>query len=486
MSDTLSKPEGRTGLSTTTRDLLVLVAVGVALRLPAVLSPRHLTFDDGNFGMSAIAMRDGGVPFRDVFSSQGPLFLPLVWLADVLGLRTLNAPRLLALAAGVALIVVVYKAGLEIADRTSARVAAALVVASGSTLAVTGPLAADGPAMAFAAAAVYLALVYRRRPSTLRALAMGLLLGAGIMVKALVLPAAIPVGIILLLGRRPVDWFVSVGAAVSVGLFWSLLWGWSDVWDQSVRYHLDAPGGSNPVDNLIKVFNVLITRDSLILAALAVAMVVAWRRSKLSLRSRPSGPGRWALGDDGPTEALLWAWFAAMFALLVLEHPLWRPHVSQLIAPGALLLAVYRPPWKPVAVVCALLLPLHLGYAHELLWPGDYTGDEAEVVERIRALPDGAQAISDEAGQVWRAGRSTPPDIVDSSILRIESDRITTESLTDEASRPEVCIVVVWAMGPERFGHLEGLGDSLAAEGYEPVLRFEDPRVVYERTDCSP
>jgi len=47
-------------------------------------------------------------------------------------------------------------------------------------------------------------------------------------------------------------------------------------------------------------------------------------------------------------------------------------------------------------------------------------------------------------------------------------------------------LVVVWAMGPQRFGHLEGLADALAEEGYEPVVRFEEPRVVYERADCSP
>ena len=49
------------------------------------------------------ALRAGGRPFADVFSSQGPAFLPLLWLADVLGLRSDWGPRLLPLAAGVAL-----------------------------------------------------------------------------------------------------------------------------------------------------------------------------------------------------------------------------------------------------------------------------------------------------------------------------------------------------------------------------------------------
>ena len=59
-------------------------------------------------------MRNGGVPFRDVFSSQGPLFLPLVWIADTLGLHSLNGARLLGLASGLVLVLVVYLAGREL------------------------------------------------------------------------------------------------------------------------------------------------------------------------------------------------------------------------------------------------------------------------------------------------------------------------------------------------------------------------------------
>ena len=78
-------------------DLAALAGLTVALRLPAYLASAHLTFDDGVFGASAVAMRAGGQPYRDVFSSQGPLFLPLVWVADLLGLRTdERAPRAVA------------------------------------------------------------------------------------------------------------------------------------------------------------------------------------------------------------------------------------------------------------------------------------------------------------------------------------------------------------------------------------------------------
>src|SRR5215212_4036169 len=157
---------------------LALAAATVVLRLPASLADRHLTVDDGVFGASALAMRTGALPYREVFSSQGPLFLPLVWVADLVGFRTLDAPRLLALAAGVGLVLAVFAAALEVTDRPRALLAAGLTAVTGSVLWVTAPLAADGPALALATATVALALVYRRRPSTGLALAAGACLGA--------------------------------------------------------------------------------------------------------------------------------------------------------------------------------------------------------------------------------------------------------------------------------------------------------------------
>src|SRR5215203_1456131 len=79
-------------------DAAVLAVVAVMLRIPAFVANRHLTYDDGFFGLSAIEMRDGVVPFRDLFSPQGPLHLPLLYVADLVGLRTTNAPRVLPMA----------------------------------------------------------------------------------------------------------------------------------------------------------------------------------------------------------------------------------------------------------------------------------------------------------------------------------------------------------------------------------------------------
>ncbi|OWY59025.1 hypothetical protein B7486_76800, partial [cyanobacterium TDX16] len=105
----------------------LLVLATVILRIPALLAERHLTFDDGVFGASAVAMREGDLPFRDVFSSQGPLFLPLVFVADLLGLRTLDAPRLLTVASGVGLVLATWAIARRLVDRRAGIIAALLV-----------------------------------------------------------------------------------------------------------------------------------------------------------------------------------------------------------------------------------------------------------------------------------------------------------------------------------------------------------------------
>lgn len=474
------------------RDLAVLVAVTIVLRLPRFFATRHVTFDDGVFGASAVAMRSGGVPFREVFSSQGPLFLPLVWLGDLVGLHTLNGPRVTAMASGIALVVVLYLAGREVSDRLGALVASGLAAVTGSSLAVTGSLAADGPAMALAAAAVLVALRHRRDPTTFRAALTGALLGAGICVKALVLPASIPIGLVLLFGRRPWHWLAAVGSAVAVGLVCSLPFGFQGVWDQSVVYHLDSPGQHDRVGNLLKVIDTLVTRDQLLLALGATALVGAvWhRRRGEPVRPAPEGDHPPAPGErrQPAIPLLLGLWAVAMCILLVAEHPLWRPHVSQMVPPLALLVATYRPSVRPMLVVTAVVLPLSLMGAWGALTPVAYRGDEARLVTRLQALPEGALAISDEPGQVWRSGHRTPDWLVDASVLRTDSDRpsiwITSDTVMDDAVRPEVCAVVAWT---RRFGaDMPDLEGRLADAGYHVAERYGPDRRLYVKADCRP
>ena len=94
-----------------------------------------------------------------------------------------------------------------------------------------------------------------------------------------------------------------------------------------------------------------------------------------------------------------------------------------------------------LALVVAL--PYHVVHTWPMLSPTGFSGSADRVVGELQALPEGALAISDDPGIVWRAGRRTTPDLVDASILRIQTGDLTSASVAAVAAEDDVCAVVV-------------------------------------------
>src|SRR5262245_22248202 len=462
-------------------DAAVLAAVAVLLRIPAFVAGRHLTYDDGFFGLSAIEMRDGVVPFKELFSPQGPLHLPLLYLADLAGVRTTNAPRVLPIVAGAAVTVVTYAAGRRITSRFGALVAAVLVTTSGSIVWVTAGIASDGPALAFAIGAVAVSFGYAQEPGSGRAVAAGALLGAAVVAKALAAPAGLAVALLLLSRRRPRDLVYAAGAAAVVAIGAALPWGLGRVWDQSVSYNRNASRLTSYWGAVTKAWHTLVDRDPIVLVAvgLALAMLLLARLGWVQAAERTSSPGGPVLFRPVTVLAI---WLAAQFALLVYEPAFWRPHVAFLIAPLALLVALRPPPLAALLVGAIAVTPWYWSNLHSMLWPDPYNAAERAAVDDLRNLPSGARAISDEPGFLWRADRLTDPYFDDSSIKRVEQGQITAAKLARAAADRDVCAVLVWT---SRYGDLD-LGPRFAAAGYEVTARYGGPRVLYEKRDCRP
>jgi hypothetical protein len=465
-------------------DAVVLGAITVTLRLPALFATRSLVFDDGVFGVSALAMRRGELPFREVFSSQGPVFLPLVWLADLVGFRTLDAPRLLSVAAGVLVTIATYSCARRVTSRGNALLAAGLLTTSGSVLWVTGPVNADGPSMALSVLAIALALrTVGRGPRTLDAVWVGLAGGAAASIKALSVPALVVAGVVLLLTgggtvtRRLREPVLAAVIAVAVYVVTALPWGLGRVWDQSFSYHNDARRLNSRPGAAWKVIQTLWDRDLLVLVALALALAMfvvtrftGTRVAPVDGRPRP-----------GIVVAVLVGWALLVFALLVWEPALFSAHVAHLVPPLALLAAIRPPPWPVVAVALLVAAPFSVSDNRTILWPHAYRGAQAELVRRIRELPSGSLVISDDPGYPWRAGHGPPGELADTSFQRIEAGQITESSLARAAGSRAVCGVVVTS--PRHFGSFASLGGKLEAEGYRSDR--VGPFRLYSRRDCG-
>ncbi len=448
-------------------DLVWLSLAAVVLRLPAVLSSRHLSFDDGVYGATAVAMRHGARPYRDVFSSQGPLHHPLLYVADLVGGRTQNAPRLLSLVAAVAITIAVYLIARRIAGRRAGVIAAALATTSGSLLLVTTGISGDGPAIAFAASAVAVAFAYRERPSTARAVWTGLLVGAACSVKLLATPVVVPVALALLARRRTRDAVTAAIVAVAVPLVLAAPWGYSRVWDQSVRYHHEARRYSVG-EAVWRMVTTLVERDTIVVATALVVLVVALAARAQWLPS--DGPAGWRVGTA------LGAWLVVQAGFLLTESAMWRPHVSELVVPLALLTALRLPSMRVLVVTWAVALPIFLVGTWGFAKPGGYHGVDAQVATRLRALPSHAVVVTDEPGFAWRAGLQVPDQFVDVSVKQFDQGRITESDLLRAARARDACAVL--ATSDERLGRFHGLPDRLADAGYRTVLHDGDTRLL--------
>jgi len=339
----------------------------------------------------------------------------------------------------------------------------------------------DGLAGMFGTAAVAVAVAYRRRATWPRLAVVTVLAGAAVSTKSLLVgPALLVVLILVGTGRRRMPLVVvTVGAFLTVTLL-SLPWGVQHVLDDYVRYHLDKTSDRTPLANLSKLATTFFDRDPLLTVLTVLAI---WCAGYALVR----GGRSLRVGGGVRSADFLWLWFGAVVVVLTLQYPMFRNHLSALVAPAALLAASRRPSWRVVAVLAVVTIPFQVAELSPLLWPRDFRGTDAQIVAQLRMLPPDAWALSDDPGLVWRSGHGTDPFFVDPSVLRLDSDvdaiKITERRLLRAAANPRVCAVAVTA--PVRFGRYEGLPSGLLRQGYDQTLTFGDDLGLYLRPGCG-
>ena len=115
---------------------------------------------------------------------------------------------------------------------------------------------------------------------------------------------------------------------------------------------------------------------------------------------------------DGVGPIVVWLVLAAV--VLLLEAPMWRNHLAHLVVPAALLVGVIASSRRvaiAAAIAAAVMVPWSAAHLTELVFPHQYKGHDLAAIQLLRRLPAGAQAISDDPGLVWRAGRRTPDSV---------------------------------------------------------------------------
>ena len=408
--------------------LVGLVVLAVVLRAVNLDVPSG--FDEGIYASGLLLMRDGLIPHRDFFHAQGPLFLFSILPAYVLGGETLAAAR-----AGVVAWSLLGIAGLGLAGWISAGRAGALCAVAASTLstdylAVSRSALAEAPAIGLSSAAVGASAMYYSRGLRVWLMASALLLMCAVLVKALVISAAVPVAILVLAGRvGSIQCRIQDAAAVSVAALVLmaavvLVCDPASVWQQAVVYHSQLKDAYPlKVGRNIELFRQAGGAELSALYALGLLGILM-----MALERRVIGVAcaLWALASAG---------------VLVTHSPLFARHLAAVVPALALACAgLGLLASRPRARLGVGVLTTGILVAVSVSWSGLWT--LAAPVPRQPMLEEGVVALeqltsesdnifTDHAVIPFMAHRTLTPPLADLSRARVQSGTLSDRSLQE-------------------------------------------------------
>jgi len=506
-------------LQLTLHDRLVLVVALVALALRLwPLGGASTDYDEGVYWQSLRAMAAGHPLFREVFSSQPPLFLlGLYPFYLVLG-QSFVAARLAVVLYSLAGLAAIYFAGRAVAGRWAGLAACALLAVDPLYLRVSHTLQAEAPALAFQLVCVALAAEAANQPARDRKRRMlaasGAALGLGMMVKLFDLVALLPALLYLAVPlyaafvgrdgriRRPerdallararlilpdVGLFLAGMLAALLVVLLPFIGSWGALYDQVVRFHLAAASAASQGVG----YNIALIWTNMFSAILVLLFVV--------------GP---LLALDRPTAKILppLAWLLASLVLLLRQQPLFDHHVALLIPPLALLAGIvvgdvlnapegHLRAWPQtlkrtdtrrlvfVMVGFVSLLLLVMSASRNATAARPITADQrltSTALERLTVPGD--VVVSDDQYVAGLADRDVVPQLVDTSLVRIATGYLTTPQIEAIITQSDAR-VVLFASG--RFDQLPGFRAWVRAN-FTEVGTFGGGRALYMKQPSAP
>ena len=479
---------------TETLILGAILIVAAFMRLVR-LSGTSGDLDEGIRGIQLLLMSAGYRPMQEIYSSQGPLLLNMLYPLYRLFGETLGAARLAVGVYSLLGIVGIYVAARAVGGPVGGTVAALLLTFSPNYLRNSRQALAEVPALAPAILAVAAAFEYQRTGRWIWLVVSGLLLGVGLLVKPIVAAAVVPIALAAFLGRRislkPLMLVGLVSAAVVLGIV--LMTGFSTVVDQMIDYRLKSRqvSGWNWSENWKVLRGTLIARDQIGLFALGGAGAI------LALLARP----RQAIPYIG--------WIAATAAILALYAPLFPKHVVIAIPPlvvaaGAGVGLVWQAlrerrvfgmvggfaltgPILLYAWSVPTIATLDIGFMNlDQSFEGQRFARTADIAATIATVTKrGDFIVTDEPEQAFHAQRLVPPNLADPSSSRVRARELTGEAIVTAAEEYNVAVV---ALSSDRFRSLRNFRLWLD-ESFEPIKVYgrggDSPQAIYVRANAD-
>lgn len=495
------------------RHWLYALAIVAVLGGWLLLALTHLDFfafedDEGTFLMTARSVWEGHALYREVWFNYLAGLMHLLQFAFWLGGTTVAAPRVLIAVITVLTILVASEIARRLAGRLAGFLTALLLAITPATARMGRSVMAEGPAALCGALAVLL-LLRHLRSRRLGWLALsGLAATVGIWFKY---PTALLL-VILVVGLWADTWqhhdhwksalsrsaLLLVCGALPV-LLSTLAYDLPAQWEQIVVTYLrsDDYDELNVVRNLGKYYGYLNT-NSWGLATLAAMGLVTLFRHQRSMA------------------CLLGVWLGGYVVAMLFSTPLGTHHMYLFLAPLAILAAIglsslpglvraaqkgalaRAKRWDLIGTALAtllllVLLPQTLGNT-ATFYRSDRAANE-ELYEAVALVAEHTQpgdyVISDLGMITYRAGRSAPPWLTNTSGLRFFTGSLTESMVQEVSAAYAPAAVVFWEEkftdhAPNYVANIQGQYVEIYREYEEQDESYYRLHGIYLRPDRAP
>lgn len=467
-------------VSLETRALLAILAGALLLRI-LPLGAFSTEYDEGVYWLSLRAMAQGHALYSSIYYAQPPFFLLSIYPLFALLGQTLVAARFVVALYSLVGIAALYLIGKGLGGRYVGLIAALLLAVDPVYLLVSRTLDAEAPAIALMLVGIALAveaLPRRGRARQVLMLLSGVLLGLATMTKLFAVVGLVPVVLLLAwpgviaigaesfdLKRRssrehsvptfsdlreswPALWpelallFGGFGAACVVVLA-PFLGSTSALYSQVIGLHLQASHTlSNGMGyNLATIAGLAGEPFAVFWLLLAAVTFPLWRRSPIAI--------------------IAVAWALASLLILLTQQPLFGHHAALLAPPVALLAALLvfwsmplgkrgrvkragatkrarRAFAQPSLLLYAALILLGASLVVNLInsaWQDQsaitYPATQQVLISLDLATMSvpGEPVVTDDAYIAGLAGRNVPPQLIDTSLVRIQTGNLTAKQI---------------------------------------------------------
>jgi 4-amino-4-deoxy-L-arabinose transferase-like glycosyltransferase len=449
--------------------LFICIAIAaVAIAIDIRTAKFSQDYDEGVYWQSLRAMSAGYHLYGQIFCSQPPFFLLSIYPFYTLLGSTIASARVGVATLSLLGLIGAYLMGKALAGRPGGIATVILLIVTPMCLAQSHVLQAEAPATAFLFLTIGAALMWWEHPTGRRGMAFAVLcavaLSLGLLIKLLVVTAAVPM-LLLVLARiwhirhetSPRVWasLLPIAAAMVAAVIATLiilapfLESLNALIQQVVTFHLGAEKGIIASDfgegNIHTLGRFFATSGVLSTVAIIGVAVTVMRRD-------------WRIVP-------LLAWFLATLIVLIIHVPLFPRHAIVLIPPLIAIVALglkdlpeipMRRPivWEQRAALlmgllafAVVIFSLRQDYHHyrNLRTRAASTADQrmAQVaVDLERVTTPDQWIITDAQFAAAMASRDTPPWLVDTSTTRVLSGYLTSQELLQAAADPRVHAVV--------------------------------------------